>query len=430
MSTTLITAVQELSRQLSDYWSSTTTGAGSTTTLVDSALLAKANDWVTDNTTSFLIEEPTGSAAIYDERKISSLDNTTGTLTTLAFAAAPGTGIDYEIHRLFSPSEKRLALVAAARRIYPQLFQEIYDETLVSGNWLKDGSFEKWSSSSALSFWTGATVTLTQTTTAGYFRHGTTSCKLSGATGTLVQKWVAGTADFDDLKELRGESVTFTLAAWCDTASSLRISINDGTTTTYSDYHAGNSAWADDDSPMTVTQAISATATGVTLTVHYTTGAIAYIDDARVIGGVRTRLYIGHLGLSRNQPHQVSIKQGNRWVTTRDCVVDIDGYLHLPVFYPPDCSLRIRGIGYLDFLVSGAASTAWTATVALDQPQIEILIAEAALYLYTIMSLPNFETGTRKEYQEALGFWQQERDRRISKFGMRAPPATISWGVG
>ena len=444
MTTTLLTAMQELSRQLGDSWSSVTDGAGAATSLVDSALMSKANDWVTDNSWAFLIEEPASAAAIYDERKISSLDNTTGTLTTLTFAAAPGTGIDYEVHRLFSPSDKRTALVAAARRIYPHLFTEVWDETLVSGNWFKDGSFEKWTSSSALSFWTAATVTLTQTTGAGYFRHGTTSCKLSGASGTLIQRWIAGTANFDDLKELRGKSVTFTLAAWCDTASSLRISIADGTDTTYSSYHAGNSAWTDVASPMKVSQAISSTATGVTFTIHYTTGAIAYVDDARAIGGLRTRLYIGHLGLSQNRPHQVAVETGSqqqlvtgnntsiqndRWVTARDWLVDPDGYLHLPTSYPTNYRLRIRGIGYLDFLVSGASSTAWTATIALDQPQLEILIAQAAMYLYTTMSLPNFETGTRKQFQEAMGFWAQELAERKARYSMLTPAATVHWGV-
>ena len=171
MSTTLLAAMQELSKQLNDSWQSTTTGAGSATTLVDSALLAKANDWITDDTWSFLTEEPASSAAIYDERKVSSLDNSSGTLTTLTFAAAPGTGIDYEVHRLFSPSEKRRALVAAARRIYPDVYNEIWNEELVSGNWLNDGSFERWTTSTNLTAWTETTLTPTPTPTPPHYQH-------------------------------------------------------------------------------------------------------------------------------------------------------------------------------------------------------------------------------------------------------------------
>ena len=101
MATTLLNCEIILSKQLGDYWSSSTTSAGTDTTMIDTALKAKTNDWIDGDREMyvFLIEEPTGNAAIYDERKISSLDNSTGTLTTLAFLAAPGTGIDYEINR-------------------------------------------------------------------------------------------------------------------------------------------------------------------------------------------------------------------------------------------------------------------------------------------------------------------------------------------
>ena len=100
MTTALSAAYQELAAQMGDRWNGTTSGAGSSTTMVDAALMAKANDWIGDDAYVFLTEEPAGAAAIYDERKISSLSNTAGTLTTLAFAAAPGTGIDYEINRM------------------------------------------------------------------------------------------------------------------------------------------------------------------------------------------------------------------------------------------------------------------------------------------------------------------------------------------
>ena len=67
MTTTLLAAEQALSKELGDFWSSTTTGAGGTTSLVDTALISRANDWITDETWAFLVEEPTGDAALYDE---------------------------------------------------------------------------------------------------------------------------------------------------------------------------------------------------------------------------------------------------------------------------------------------------------------------------------------------------------------------------
>ena len=433
MSTTLLAAEQLLSKELGDYWSSTTTGAGSTTTLVDSALLAKANDWITDETYAFLIEEPTGDAAIYDERKVSSLDNTTGTLTTLAFAGAPGTGIDYELHRQFTPSEKRRALVAAAKKIFPACFQEIWDETQISGNWLRDGSLERWTTSTDLTNWTDTTVTTTQTSTSLYYKHGAYSCKLSGAIGNIAQ----AITDFDDLKHLAGKSVTFTVQGWSDTASCLRLGIYDGTTYTYSSYHDGDSAWTEHNDPLSVTAVIKDNPTAITFYIYHdvATTATSYVDDARVISGDRSRLYIGHMGFAQNRPHRVYIEpsdysQEEPWYMVRDWLVDKDGYLYLPASTASDYRLRLRGIGYLDFLVSGVSSTAWTATIALDSPQIEILAAEAALYLYTTMSMPNYEAGTRAAYQQMIPYWEAESAKRKAQFGMLAPGTAIHWGGG
>ena len=138
-------------------------------------------------------------------------------------------GLDYEVHRLFTASDKRRALIAAARMAYPHIHEKIWDESMVSGNWLKDGSFEIWTSSSALTYWTVATSTIAKTSTAGYVRHGTYSVKLSGSAGTIVQEWKAGTAENEDLRNLRGHSPTFSIQGWSDNATDLRISINDGT---------------------------------------------------------------------------------------------------------------------------------------------------------------------------------------------------------
>lgn len=434
MSTTLLNAEIALSKELGDYWSSTTTGAGTSTTLVDSSLMAKADDWITDEAYAFLIEEPAGAAAIYDERKISSLDNTGGTLTTLAFAAAPGTDIDYEVHRLFSPSEKRRALVAAARNIYPALFNEIWDESLVCGNWLKDGSFEIWTSTSALTHWTKSLSTLTQTSTSPYYKHGANSCKIDTAAGYIEQT----ITDFDDLKHLAGKTVKFTVQGWCDTDDCLRLSVYDGTTTTYSDYHedyAANNAWTEHNDPLKVTATICDNPTEITFRIlHDVAAGTSYVDDARVISDYRGRIYIGGVGLAQNRPHGVFIEptyysNEESWLRISDYKLDPDSYLYIPTTYKSDRRLRIRGIGYLDFLASGASSTAWTATIDIDDPQLKILTAEAALYLYTWMSLPNYESGTRDEYAKAATFWAEESRKRKALFGMKAPAATVHWGL-
>jgi hypothetical protein len=122
--------------------------------------------------------------------------------------------------------------------------------------------------------------------------------------------------------------------------------------------------------------------------------------------------------------------QEENWTKVTDYKVDPNGYLYIPTTYPSNRRLRILGKGYLDFLASGVTSTAWTATIALDEPQIKILVAEAALYLYTQMSLPNFETGTRKEFQDSRSFWASESATRKAKYGMYGHAgATTHWGL-
>jgi hypothetical protein len=430
MSTSLLEAEQELSKQLGDYWSSTTTGAGTNSTLVDTALKAKENDWISGDCWAFLIEEPAGAAAIYDERKATSLDNDDGTLTTLAFAAAPGTGIDYEVHRLFSPSEKRRALVYAARAIYPSSFTEVRDESRVSGNWLKDGSFEIWTSSSALTYWTASTVTVTKTTSSPYYKHGATSCKLSGSAGYIVQS----ISNWDDLKRLAGKSVTFTVQGYSTTASSLRLAIYDGTTTTYSDYHDGDSTWTEDNDPLEVQADIQDNPTAIEFRIYFASGT-AYVDDARVIGPDGARIYIGDLGLTGNKPHQVlreksNYDEGEPWYLIHGITYDqTNGYMNLPDSVPSDYRLRILGTKYLNFYdSSGDVGTDWEDTIAIDSPQLDILVAEAAIYLYTQMVMPNYEAGESDQFARALSWWQNELRVRRAKYGMSPPDAITEWG--
>jgi hypothetical protein len=434
MSTSMLNAEIALSKELADYWASTTTSAGAAggTTLVDTALKAKANDWITDEAYDYIAEGTYNE----EERKISSLDNSSGTLTVLAHGGQIASGTDYRVHRLFSASDKRRALIAAARRVFPALFKEVLDVSLVSGNWLLDGSFERWTDSTTPAIWTVTTCTATRTSTAGYVRHGTYSCKIDTLAGTVS----VNISNNTDLQLLRGRSATFTIQSHCDTADCLRISINDGSTQTYSEYHDGDSSWTEDNprnDNMYVTQYIDPNATQVTLTIHHgVAAATSYVDDARLISSPRGKLYIGHLGLAQNRPHTIEIEpeyysQQEPWQVVRDYTIDKDGYLYLPTNYLVDRRLRIKGIGYLDFLdSSGDSSDDWDSTIAVDSPQLDILVAEAAVYLYTQMSLPNYETGDRKQFQESMAYWKQEAVDRKAKFGMHhREGATIHFGV-
>ncbi len=421
MTTALSAARIELSKQLNDFWASTTTGAGSTTTIVDTLLKAKQNAWIGKDMYDLITES--GHASVDEERQISSLANSTGTLTVLAHDNTTGTSMDYEVHRLFTASDKRIALIAAARMAYPHIHEKIWDESMVSGNWLKDGSFEIWTSSSALTHWTTTTSTITKTTTSPFYMHGLTSCKIGTAAGTIKQT----NTTWDDLKRLRGQTVTFSMQAWCDTASALRLSINDGVNQTSSNYHAGDSAWTQREprtDNMYAQMFIDGNATEVTFTIHHeVAAATSYVDDARVIGPYQPRLFIDQLGLALEKPVQVEIEPwyystDEPWAIIFNSRIDPElGYIYIPSSVQRDRRLRIRGIGYLDFVdSSGDSATAWNSTININSPQTDILIAQAAVYLYTQMSMPNFSRNTRQDFQEMIGFWENKLRRAIGKF--------------
>ena len=217
----------------------------------------------------------------------------------------------------------------------------------------------------------------------------------------------------------------------------MRLSINDGTTQTYSSYHTGDSAWTQRNprnDGFYVTQFIDYNPTEVTFTIHHeSASATTYVDDARGISDYRGRLYLGHLSLARNRPHGIYIEpsyysQEEEWVRIRGYDIDNNGYIYIPTTYPSDYRLRVRGISYLDFLASGVSSTAWTATINIDSPQLDILVADAAMYLYAQMIVPNFDSGENKTFANAYQYWQMRYREAVAKYGMKAPPVTIHYG--
>ncbi len=424
MSTTLANSMIELSKQTQDWWASSATSAGAAggTTIVDTALLQKQADWIQYDA----FDRITSGTYDGEERKISSLSSST--LTTLAHGGQIASAVTYEVHRLATATEKARALVWSARNSYPALFKRVRDESKVIGNWLKDGSFEVWTSTSALTYWTKSAVTLLQMSTSPYFKHGTYSCKISTAAGYLEQSYT----DWDDLKQLAGKSVTFTVQGRCNTASCLRIAIVSGSTITYSDYHAGDSVYTEDSDPMEVTATIGDNPTNISFRIYHDVAAgVSYVDDGRVISDEYGKVYIGDLGLSQHEPHAVFVEPHNYsksepWIHLHQVNVDHAGYLFCGDGWS-NRTLRIEGIGYLDYLASGVASTAWTATIAIDQPQLDILIAKAAMYLCQQKVIPADTTGQISKWQAALAYWQAEYFTRVQRFGMVMPPATAIW---
>ncbi|MBE3144701.1 MAG: hypothetical protein IMZ61_12390, partial [Planctomycetes bacterium] len=360
------------------------------------------------------------------ERKATSLDATSGVLTVLAHGGAIASAVTYEVHRMFSAAEKKRALLQACKTAFPDLHKVIRDTSKTVGNWLLNGDVELWTVATYPDSWLVSSITATKTTTAGKFWRGSVSCLLNTAAGYLYQS----NTQNPDLMQLAGESVTFKAPVWCDTASDCRLSIYDGTTTTYSGYHTGGSVKED----MTVTATIADEPSQIRFAVHKAgaSGSV-YVDDLRVIGPDTSKIYIGDLGLALNYPHVIEQTDDDSimvepWTLIRNYDIGSDGYLYLHEGNN-DYRLRISGIGYLDFLLSGVASEAWAATVAIDSPQTLILSAEAVMYLYTQMIMPNATSGERDQFAKILQYWQAESQSRKNRFGMKVPAARVSWGI-
>jgi hypothetical protein len=426
MSSTLNTATVELSKQFGDYWAGTATsnGAADGATIVDTALRAKNNDWI-DAANAEMYDRITSGTCDTEERRITALDNFSGTLTVLAHTAQIDSADTYEVHRLCSASDKRVALVRACRDIFPHLFKKIKVETRVAGNWLMNGDVLTWASTSYPDYWRADTVTAAANTTAPYYK-GTKSVKLNTAAGFLYQDM----ALVPDFTNLAGKTVTFTAQGWSDTASTLRLAIYDGTDTTYSDYHDGSDTWTKNSEPLSVTATIPDNPGDVEFRVYHNVAlATSYVSDLRVTDPTTNKVYIGDLGFNQNTPHKVSIEDSDYsrrepWITLHNWEVDKDGYLLLDSW--SDLRLRLEGMGCIDFLASGASSTLWTATIDIDQPQLDLLIAQACVNLSYQRMLPQYTTDQNSQWSTAYQFWTQELKAR-KKYAMASPPATARW---
>jgi hypothetical protein len=426
MTTTLANCRKALARELGDFWDSSLTETGTNKTIVDTLLTEKANDWISDAPQEHYALITSGTY-VDAERKCSSLDVSTGILTlNSSVGGTLASAVTYEVHRLWPAAEKKRALLHACKAAFPSIHKVIRDTSKTIGNWLLNGDVEVWTVSTYPDSWLTSVITATKTTTAGKFWRGSTSVLLNTAAGYLYQS----NTQNPDLMQLAGESVTFRAPVWCDTASDCRLSIYDGTTTTYSGYHSGGSVKED----MTVTATIADEPSQVRFAIHKAGAAgSVYVDDLRVIGPAANKIYIGDLGMALNSPYVIEQTDDDSimeepWTLLRNYDVGSDGYLYLREG-TNDCRLRISGIGYLDFLASGVASEAWAATVAIDSPQTLILIAEAIRYLYIQLVTPNFTPGDRDQYVKMLQYWEAELQARKNRFGMKALPATIDWGI-
>ena len=391
MSLTGQTLLEDFSKFIGDYIASETTGAGSTTTLVDTYLSRYGDDKVID--WYLRITENVGGNQ-YLVRRISDFVSSTGTCTVApAFAGSTASGTTYELHR-YDPAEKFMALDEARMRVFPDLCIIRYDDTLTgdginsvfdiptnvrrgplraveevplacetSWNFLTNPSGStttSWTASSA----TASTVTRTQADLAipKYDSVATKVAVAASTNGTYGQV----VADMTGVTAATAAGRRMTFAAWvyCLTASKVTLKLTDDTATTTSSFHGG-AGWE----LMTVTRDIVAT-NATTLTVK--------VDVANSAGAVnfwlnRAWFYFGDANRVRDIYRSTNSYSVRRDDTTQKIYLD----------WVPERGHQVRLIGQ-DILseLGTTISTQVTNTMEVDDPLAQILYAEAAKIMF------------------------------------------------
>lgn len=417
---------QSLSKELDDYWVSAADSDGNAggTTLIDSTLTEKANDWVSDGTGDRRASTVRVTSGTYDgeEREVSSLDNSTGTVTLDRSAGGKIlNAVTYEINHQFTATEKEDAITHACYAAFPALHTQVHDETITFGNYFENGCFAIWTSASYPDYWRVSTITCAEETSVQHTHRGSSSCKLTRA-GTDGYLYTNETL-VRELLDLEEKSPTFKLWVKTSVSNQVRLAIHDGTDTTYSSYHTGGGEWEE----LEVTATVAQYVTTVEFRVYMEADTDAYVDDARTTGvGGKYAYDISDLGLVNNMPNQVGRiiddeKPNSNYIDLRGLWEgpSSDGKLRFRRGIADETKIRITGVGYLTIPTSSTSCN-------ISAPQDRIIIAEAAVYLYELLAGRSASQDTER-YEKLKDRWERLAVKRRLQFGMRPPPGTVHY---
>ncbi len=220
---TLAQLRDSLSQNIGDYLHSTvSTALAASTSIVDTSLIqyTTRDDYFKSR---WALITSLANAGV--SRRI--LDYSTGAnqLTLLGpNLASDGAGLaTYEIHTI-NPTNKMRAINLAAKFSYPDLFKAIeWDDTLVIGNWLPNAHFEGWTASTYPDYYRVTSATAAKTTTAGLFRGGLASAKVTATAGNGYMS--ISSDQYPMLLDLAGETVNFSCWAYPEAANDATIEI-------------------------------------------------------------------------------------------------------------------------------------------------------------------------------------------------------------
>jgi len=419
MSTTYATLREYLSRQINDWMDGTADSGSSKNSIKDAELQDKPRQ---PSVGQFvLITSGTYAGQV---RRISKYTEITQEIIwERPLAGAPSAADTYEVHS-FDPDDLKEAINHARLAIYPYVYQYIDDATMVSREdqhkytlptSIKDGPFEvrlgKWASvdiddqlltNADFEDWTGSAPddwdTPTNITTAqedDWVLNGNHSCKCTATTSAAsFYQTKTGHAGY------AGQRMSFSIWVYCMTASRIKAAIYDASATE-GDYHEGK-GW--EQLTVSYTMPSSPTALKAGVTVAAGTVLTFYVDEAVLWSGQRVADALGDPLYN--------------WTNK-------NGVLEFPYSITSERPIRVIGMDYL------SSVSADTDTMELDDPQTNLLYAEAALYLYR-QYLAKTPSQGQELYGQLLGFWEGEARKQRRMVAMAVPTMkrlAPTWGL-
>lgn len=370
------------------------TGAGSTTTLVDTALSRFGDDYLLD-WFARITENVNGNQ--YLARRISDFVASTGTCTFLpAFAGSTASGTDYELHRI-SPAEKFNALDEARISAYPSLGILAHSDTLTGDGvqrtfdiptTIRRGPItmyqervmapeQSWNFLTSprgdnLTSWTAGSLTAallaassSDNTVPKYPDSSCTRFTVASSTAATYTQTISNMTNGVTAALAAGRKMTFAAWVYATTASRIRLGITDATTTTYGSYHQGL-GWE----LLTVERTVpgnNATTLSAVFDMPSLSGAMTYFWQ-------KAWFYYG-----------AAEKVVESWEPVKsDHIRRDDTTQQVTMAFVPARGRQLRMVGRALLSALGdTASTQATNTMEIDEAEAEILCAEATKILFT-----------------------------------------------
>lgn len=365
------------------------------------------------------------------------------TRITVAGAAllAESAAVTCRLYR-YNRSHMVNALAEACNEIHPALYTPLEDQTLITGNILPDASFEDWSSSSALNWYTVLSGTLAQTSTAGSVGQGAYSAKYTA--GAASDYFYISSNTYPRLLDLGGQNVSI----YCSVISEVA---NDSSMTIYTLDSAGSTQTLPTTTACAAGKKTILSLEGqplnddlVEIQIRFgvtTNTKYAIFDDALVTGRTMYEYVLppnfrdGHLsnvfmqtegGYASSTSHP-SCYAFNPFATINSGVelpfniVNDGSQRYLKVMRALSSGRRLRLIGNTPLKF---ATNADSDTITLDSWRVPLLIARARMIFWEREAVPiSSQDKARFEYEYA----KAERDyrRALTRMRMVSPPVMI-----